>query len=445
MIYRTLAFVALFIFYVIYAANRIFIRKQRIKAGSGSKEKRNSESGIEFFIRVFSIIVFGAELIAVAIGRSYLPIMGKVVGLYFVLAGSIPFFLDVFIRMRNCIKSGKYTEGPTYNGIYVYSRQPKLLGLILTYIGICLMYCRIWLIVISIAGIVLLHVKALRIEKRFEDNYPEYKDYKARTSRYFGFRVKPFCNIRMIAYLVLFVWSVFYYVTIIVYTNIFLSWSFIWYLIGGFALIRFIMLQRQIRGKMRISLPKPLKIVYYVLFTMGLSFFIYVETNVFINMNAEPQKDLDYVIILGAGVTGNTPSIPLRARINEAYDYAIANPNTILIPSGGQGFGENISEAECIRNELVKRGISPDRFILEDKSTSTIENLKFSKDKIDSPNSSVGIITNSFHEYRAMLIAKKEGYENVFSVPGQTMLPVGIHYCVREFFGIVRFYFADVF
>lgn len=444
MIYRTLAFAALFIFYLIYAVNRLFIRKGRLKNNPDGKEKRHSESGIEFVIRAYSLIVLGTELIAMVAGRSYLPIMGKVIGLYLVLAGIIPFFLDVFVRIRNCRKAGKYTDGPTYNGIYEFSRQPKILGLILTYIGICLMYCQTYLIVISAVGILLLHIKSMRIEKRFEEGYPEYKDYKASVSRYFGFRKKPFCDVRMILYLALLLWSVFYYVTIILYTNIFLSWSFIWYLIGGFALVRFIMLQREIRGRMKKRLPKALRIIYYVLFTAGLSFFLFVEANVFINMNAEPKKNLDYVIILGAGVTGNTPSIPLRARINEAYDYAVANPDTILVPSGGQGFGENISEAECIKNELVQRGISSDRFILEDKSTSTIENLKFSKEKIDSPDSSVGIITNSFHEYRAMLIAKKEGYTNVYSVPGKTMLPVGIHYCVREFFGLVRFYFSDI-
>jgi uncharacterized SAM-binding protein YcdF (DUF218 family) len=64
-------------------------------------------------------------------------------------------------------------------------------------------------------------------------------------------------------------------------------------------------------------------------------------------------------------------------------------------------------------------------------------------DIIGDPAASVGIITNSFHEYRAMQIALKAGYENVNKVPATTLLPVGIHYMVREFFGVVEFMFRQ--
>ena len=116
-------------------------------------------------------------------------------------------------------------------------------------------------------------------------------------------------------------------------------------------------------------------------------------------MNAEPEPKLEYVIVLGAGLNGSTPSNTLKKRIEEGYIYMSENPDTILIASGGQGFKESISEAECIKRELVKMGISEDRIILEDRSTSTIENLKYSLMILGDPDAEVGIITNSFHEF----------------------------------------------
>jgi len=138
-------------------------------------------------------------------------------------------------------------------------------------------------------------------------------------------------------------------------------------------------------------------------------------------------------------LNGTVPSNPLVKRIEEGYDYMSDNPDTILIASGGQGFNESISEAECIKRELVKKGVDKERILLEDRSTSTIENLKFSLKIIGRNDLKVGIVTNSFHEYRALMIAKEAGYENVYPVPAKTLFPVGIHYMVREFFGVVRF------
>ena len=73
-------------------------------------------------------------------------------------------------------------------------------------------------------------------------------------------------------------------------------------------------------------------------------------------------------------------------------------------------------------------------------STDTEENLKNCLEIIGNVDASVGIITNGFHEFRAMAIAKNTGYTNVYSVPSITLMPVGIHYVVREFFGMMEYY-----
>ena len=104
-----------------------------------------------------------------------------------------------------------------------------------------------------------------------------------------------------------------------------------------------------------------------------------------------------------------------------------------------------ISESECARRELIEKyGIDSGRIIMEDESTDTEENLEFSLEKIGDPKARVGIVTNSFHECRALAIAKKVGFEDVQPVPATTLLPVGIHYVVREFFGMTEFYLKNL-
>ena len=136
-----------------------------------------------------------------------------------------------------------------------------------------------------------------------------------------------------------------------------------------------------------------------------------------------------------------TPTRPLRYRIQTAYDYMMENPDTILIASGGKGWDEQISEAECIRNVLVEMGLDENRILLEDKSKDTEENIRNSYELIIDKESQVGVVTNSFHIWRAVEIAKSQGHENVSGVPAKTLMPVGIHYVVREFFGFIKWKF----
>lgn len=85
------------------------------------------------------------------------------------------------------------------------------------------------------------------------------------------------------------------------------------------------------------------------------------------------------VVVLGCQVfPDGHPSLMLRGRINAAYDYLTAHPETLCIASGGQNGSEPISEAQCIRDTLVSMGIAPERILLEDQSASTEENLAFS-------------------------------------------------------------------
>ena len=233
-------------------------------------------------------------------------------------------------------------------------------------------------------------------------------------------------------------WSLFYYYWCLDGTG--LSLIRLWPALAAFGAIRIVMLSAEIYGKSVIKIPKWIRRIWRGCFAAGLLLFAIVEGLVLGAMTGEPKGELDYVIVLGAQTTGGKPSPTLEARIDRAAAYMKENPDTLLIASGGQGSDEDTSEAECIRRTLTeKHGIAEERILMEDQSTSTAENLRYSMEIIGNADVSVGIVTNGFHEYRAMLFAKKAGFRELSSVPAETDLPMGIHYTVREFFGVISF------
>lgn len=158
----------------------------------------------------------------------------------------------------------------------------------------------------------------------------------------------------------------------------------------------------------------------------------------------DPNTTCDYVVVLGAGLHGSTPSRSLRERLNAAYEYLMAHPDVICIVSGGQGPGEDMTEALCMYNELVAMGIDGSRIWMEDKSTSTQENLRFSLDIIESRTgvrpAQIGVLSSEYHLFRAGLFAADEGVEAV-GVPAKTTLPVlFVNYFLREIAGVCHYY-----
>ncbi|MDE7325644.1 MAG: YdcF family protein [Lachnospiraceae bacterium] len=152
----------------------------------------------------------------------------------------------------------------------------------------------------------------------------------------------------------------------------------------------------------------------------------------------EPKEESEYMIVLGAQVRGDKPSLTLQARIDSAAEYLTAHPQIKVICSGGQGKGENLPEALAIKNGLVAKGISPSRILIEDRSTNTVENLRFCLDLLPDPSSPTIIVTNDFHCMRAGLIAKKCGYANSFTLPAGQFLLTTPHYFIREFFALFK-------
>ena len=151
----------------------------------------------------------------------------------------------------------------------------------------------------------------------------------------------------------------------------------------------------------------------------------------------------DYIIVLGAGVNGTVPSLTLRDRINGAYAYLTANPDTIAVLSGGQGPRENITEAACMHRELTKMGIPDRQLLLEEASTSTIENLQFSLDVLEEATgirpTQIGIVSSEYHIFRAKQFAKDLGLEPV-GIPAKTSwVSIRINYYLREIAAVWKY------
>ena len=143
-----------------------------------------------------------------------------------------------------------------------------------------------------------------------------------------------------------------------------------------------------------------------------------------------------YVIVLGAGINGSVPSLSLRNRLDAAYAYLTANPDTICIVSGGQGPGEDLTEALCMFNDLTAKGIAPERIWMEDKSTSTRENIAFSLDLIEEKTGQrpqkAGILSSEYHIFRAGLVARSQNLEAI-GIPAKTSwVSLRINYFLRE-------------
>ena len=135
--------------------------------------------------------------------------------------------------------------------------------------------------------------------------------------------------------------------------------------------------------------------------------------------NHNPDYNKDFIIILGSKINKDGTLTPLlKGRADKAIEFAKkqyenANKKIVFIPSGGKGKDEVIAEAEAIKKYLLKAGINKNQIIIEDKSTNTIENMRFSKDKIDKINKNGNIVysTTNYHVFRSGVIASNQGIE----------------------------------
>lgn len=193
------------------------------------------------------------------------------------------------------------------------------------------------------------------------------------------------------------------------------------------------------------NIPMGIKRGFIIFVSLCFIFFFVVEGFIVSGMVQKTQNNLDYIIVLGAQVRGTKITKSLKKRLETAKEYLDANPDTIAVVSGGQGEGEDLSEAQCMYDYLVENGIDPDRIIIEDESANTDENIEFSMKLIkkdygaESENvPSIGVVTNNFHVFRTVKVCEKKGYD-VTGIPASSDNILFINYMVREFFAVVKY------
>ena len=193
-----------------------------------------------------------------------------------------------------------------------------------------------------------------------------------------------------------------------------------------------------LRFDLWIRVPLPLRRGMLCILAAGVVLFVVAEGCIFAHYRDKGRPDLDYIIVLGAQMKPGGPSVVLKFRLDAAYDYLTANKDTLCVVSGGQGSNEPCSEAEGMYAYLVERGIAPERILMEDQSTDTSENIAFSAALIGGTDKDVGIVTNNFHVFRGVMLARHAGFENACGISARSNIYFQPNNLVREFFGIMK-------
>ena len=156
-------------------------------------------------------------------------------------------------------------------------------------------------------------------------------------------------------------------------------------------------------------------------------------TSSFVNLvNLFPGK-LDYVLVLGAGLIGDKVTPLLASRIEKGIAIYQKHPGSKLIMSGGQGPDELMAEGQAMADYALEQGIPAEDIVIENQSTNTEENLKFSY-ALMKPGSRFALVTNYYHVFRALLLARKLKIKCI-GYGARTKFYFSLNAFIREFVG----------
>ncbi len=216
------------------------------------------------------------------------------------------------------------------------------------------------------------------------------------------------------------------------------SMLWLWPLAAAVCFVRYALVRYSLTHSVPVPLPRWFIVLWRTALVLGFSLFFYVESFVVSGSFSKAPEKLDAIIVLGAKVNGTAPSGALYQRISAAAAYLQDNPDTLCIASGGQGTDEGISEAACIREGLLARGIDENRIILEENSTSTETNFLYSVPLLGDNIRSVGVVTSNFHIFRALKLAQVQNWpQSFYGIPAPCSAAGYLHYALREFCALV--------
>lgn len=158
----------------------------------------------------------------------------------------------------------------------------------------------------------------------------------------------------------------------------------------------------------------------------------------------EPEKNKDYLIVLGCGIRGDgTPTPLLRGRLDRALAFAErqeaeTGKAPVFVTSGGQGPDEVCPESTAMKRYLLEKGMPEDRILEEDQSTDTAENMRFSKAIIGTyaPEAKIAFSTTNYHVFRGGLCARRVKMRAV-GMGARTKWYFWPNAAVREFVGLL--------
>lgn len=190
-------------------------------------------------------------------------------------------------------------------------------------------------------------------------------------------------------------------------------------------------------------------VIVFIVTLVGYFSFLFLSflLSTFIYQYNFPRYNQDFLIVLGSGLIGGDRVPPLLAsRLDRAlafYEKQLAKEGkrATFIVSGGQGDNETISEAEAMRGYLISKGIDETFIIMENKSVNTLQNMQFSKKKMDAIMSEYNSLfsTNNFHLFRASLYARKAGLKSQ-GIGAKTALYYMPNALIREFIATIFMY-----
>lgn len=182
----------------------------------------------------------------------------------------------------------------------------------------------------------------------------------------------------------------------------------------------------------------------FIILTLAL--FIFIEACIIYSANKTVNEKPDYIMILGAGIKGRNMLLIQLQRTERALEFIKRNPDVKIIVSGGQGKGEDISEAEAMKEYLIKHGVNSKNIIKEEKSKNTMENMKYTSGILNSIDGrgdpKIAVVTSDFHMFRAKFLARRVGLnvEGISAPVNKLLLP---NFSVRECFAIIKSFFID--
>lgn len=181
-----------------------------------------------------------------------------------------------------------------------------------------------------------------------------------------------------------------------------------------------------------------IKITFLVILFFGVTLYIWLGYEIEKGQQVIANGDNDYVIILGAKVKqGGVPSLSLKNRLDVAATYLKEHQHVMVIVSGGQGHDEDRTEASVMYDYLIEKGIAAERILLEEQSTSTYENILFSKALLPQNTHTITIISNDFHLRRAIYIAKTLELE-ADAIAAKTPASVRLKSNIRERLALLK-------